>query len=86
MPETVASGDSFEVTLTGDLTISGTTLERVFIGTVVFVDMNTIQAEATSNILYADFGLRIPRVPSVARVADDIDLKITLTAIKSQEE
>lgn len=78
--ESVSVGDTLTFDITGDLTIAGTT-QSVTFNTSVTVDSEAqISGTATANVLYADFGLTIPSVPSVANVTDDVDLAINFVA------
>ncbi len=80
LPETVAIGDSFEVMITGDLTIVGTTLEQTFAVTITVNSETELEGLGTATILYETFGLTIPKVPVVARVADELTLEIAFVA------
>ena len=80
MPEAVAVGDSIEVSITGDLTISGVTLERTFLTQLSIVSETELSGSATTTILHKDFGLSIPKVPVVARVNEDLTLSFNFVA------
>lgn len=78
--ESVSVGDTLTFDITGNLTIKDTTNEVTFT-TSVTVDSDTqISGTASANVLYADYGLVIPDVPSVANVTDDVDLEINFVA------
>jgi len=84
--ESVSVGDTITFDITGNLTITDVTQEVTF-NTSVTVDSETqISGTATANALYADYGLVIPDVPSVANVTDDVDLAITFVATAGTEE
>lgn len=80
LPEAVAVGDSFELMVTGNLTIIGTTLEEVFTVNVTVNSESELEGVGTATIMYKDYGVTIPKVPVVARVADELTLKIAFTA------
>jgi len=56
------------------------TREVTFDVTLTPVSETRLEGTATSTIRYADFGLSIPRVPSVASVADEVRLEIDFVA------
>jgi len=85
MPESVAVGDSFEIMITGDLTIVGTTLEQVFTVNVTVNSESELEGVGTTTMLYKSYGLTIPKVPVVASVADDLTLEIAFVAAPLEE-
>jgi polyisoprenoid-binding protein YceI len=81
VPASAAVGDTFELQVTGDLTISGVTKPVTF-ATTVKVDSETqLSGLATAQVLRSDFGLNIPSVPSVANVTDEVKLELEFVAI-----
>ncbi len=78
--ESVSVGDTLTFDITGDLTITGVTQTVTFNASVTVDSETQLSGSATANVLYADFGLVIPSVPSVANVTDDVDLAITFVA------
>ena len=82
--ESASVGDTLTFDITGDLTITGVTQEVTFNASVTMDSDTQISGTATANVLYADFGLSIPSVPSVANVTDDVDLVINFVAIASE--
>jgi polyisoprenoid-binding protein YceI len=80
LPATAAPGDRFTFQVTGDLKILETTLPVTFDMSVTVVDDATLQGSGRAMIRYADFGIRIPQVPMVASVSDDVKLEIDFTA------
>ncbi|HHW86417.1 MAG TPA: YceI family protein [Chloroflexi bacterium] len=80
LPATATPGDSFTFQVTGDLKILDTTLPVTFDMSVTVVDDATLQGSGRATIRYADFGIRIPQVPMVASVSDDVKLEIDFTA------
>uniref|UniRef100_A0A7C1FD90 YceI family protein n=1 Tax=Caldilinea aerophila TaxID=133453 RepID=A0A7C1FD90_9CHLR len=80
LPSTVNVGDTFNFQVTGDLTILDTTLPVTFDMNVTVVDANTVRGSGSATVRHADFGIRIPSVPIVAGVSDEVRLEIDFTA------
>ncbi len=81
LPETVTPGTSYELKITGDLTIKGTTRQVTFDATVTPVSADRIEGTASLTVPYADFGVDIPFLPpQVASVEDLFRLEIDLVA------
>ena len=78
--ETAAVGDSVTFDVSGDLTAAGVTRSVTFNASVTLDSETQISGSATVNLLYADFGMVIPDVPSVANVTDDVDLVLEFVA------
>ena len=76
----VVVGDSVSFLVSGDLTIAGVTRPVIFSTVATFSSETEIRGTATVNLLYADFGMVIPDVPSVANVTDDVDLSLEFVA------
>jgi len=85
LPESVSVGDTIEFQITGDLTVRGTTNSVTFDTTVTVVSADRLEGYATATILYRDFGLVIPNVPSVSDVADEVILEIEFVALRVNE-
>ena len=81
--DAVAVGDTLTFDITGNLTITGVTQSVTFNASVTVDSETQISGIVTSNVLYADYGLVIPSVPSVANVTEDVDLALTFVAIAS---
>lgn len=86
LPENVVVGDTVEFQITGDLTIKGTTNAVTFDATVSLVSEDQITGHAETTVLYPDFGLSIPSVPSVSSVEDEVILKIDFVANRVADE
>lgn len=74
-------GTRAELTVSGSLTVKGTTQNVVF---VVIVEENadgSISGEAEATVLRSDFGIGIPSVPSVADVADQVLIRLDFVAL-----
>ena len=80
LPEAIAVGDSFNVQMVGDLTIKGTTLETSFEVMLTITSETQLNGSGSTTILYKDFNLSIPSVPSVASVEDEVKLEIEFVA------
>lgn len=83
LPETVTVGQSFTFQMVGDLTIRGTARETTFDVVVTPTAEDRLEGTASSTIRYADWGVSIPQVPSVAGVADQVALHLDFVAIDS---
>jgi polyisoprenoid-binding protein YceI len=83
LPEAVTVGQSFTFQMVGDLAIRGTTREAAFDVAVTPTAENRLEGTATSTIRYADWGVSIPQVPSVAGVADQVALHLDFVAVDS---
>lgn len=81
LPESVAVGDTFDFTLTGDLPLRGITHSVEWAVTVTLVSESRIEGTATAVITRTAYNLTIPNVPTVANVEDEVDLKIEFVAI-----
>jgi len=80
LPETAAVGDSFDIDITGNLSIKGTTLEVIFTTNVTIASETQVQGLASTVVNYKDFNLSIPKVPSVASVEETVVLELEFTA------
>lgn len=80
MPEAVTVGEAFTFQVTGDLTIRDVTRAETFDVTVTPTSEDELSGLATTVVLYPDYGLTIPEVPSVTGVQDDVRLEFEFTA------
>jgi len=83
LPETVTVGQSFTFQMAGDLTIKDVTRDATFDVVVTPTAENRLEGTASSSIRYADWGVSIPQVPSVAGVADQVALHLDFVAVDS---
>ncbi len=81
LPEEAAVGDTVNLVVTGDFTLSGTTMPVVFDIEVGLVSEERIEVSGTATVRRSDFGLQIPSVPSVSDVDDEILLTVDLRAM-----
>ncbi len=77
----IGTGESVEFTLTGDLTVKGSTQEVTFEANVTFVDQSTLEGSATAEITRDMFDIGIPSVPSVADVTNEVVIGIDFVAV-----
>jgi polyisoprenoid-binding protein YceI len=77
---TAEVGDEISFTVTGDLTVKGTTNQEVFDVTVSFVDAGTISGEARTTVMREDYGIGIPNAPGVADVSEEAVITLTFVA------
>lgn len=75
-----AIGESFDFTISGDLTIKGNTQPVTFAATVVQTDETTIEGLATAEITRDMFEIGIPSVPSVADVTNEVLIALEFVA------
>jgi polyisoprenoid-binding protein YceI len=80
MPDSVAVGEPFSFQLTGNLTILDTTAPVTFEMIVTPTSTSQLTGSGRATIRHADFGIRIPSVPIVAGVGDEVQLEIDFTA------
>jgi polyisoprenoid-binding protein YceI len=81
LPDAVTVGQPFSFQVVGDLTVKDVTQPVTFDVTVTPVSETRIEGVATTTFPYRDFGVRIPEVPSVDLVADDVTLELAFVAV-----
>jgi polyisoprenoid-binding protein YceI len=74
-------GQTFNIQISGDLTIREITQPIVFDATVTVESMDRVHGLASTNILRSDFDLLIPSVPFVANVGENVGLEIEFVLI-----
>jgi len=85
LPEVAVPGTSYELSLTGDLTIHGVTRRVTFAAMVTPVSPTRLEGTAWLTIPYAEFDVRILRLPpQVASVGDLVTLEIDFVAVASE--
>lgn len=80
MPASASVGDTVEFTITGDLTIRDITAPATFTVQATMVSDSQVTGSASTVITRAAYDLRIPSVPSVANVEEEVELYIDFTA------
>ena len=83
MPPLVQVGDTIELQIIGMLKVRDSTNEVVFDTTVRVASETKLKGRASTTILWRDYGLRIPGVPQVSWVADEVVLQLFFTAVLS---
>lgn len=78
----VSVGDTITFTLVGDLTLVATTRSVSFEVTLTVESDTRLKGSGVAVVDYNDFNLRIPSVPSVANVADEVTLEIDFVALR----
>lgn len=82
VPESVEFGTTYPVIITGDLTIHGVTRSVTFQGEVTPFSAERLEGTAAVSLPYADFDVRILRLPQqVASVGDIVSLEIDFVAV-----
>ncbi|MBV7337121.1 YceI family protein [Chloroflexi bacterium TSY] len=80
--DTIGVGDTFDIQVTGDLTIKAQTRSETFATTVTADSDAQVSGLASASIIYADYDILIPDVPFVANVGDELKLEFDFVAIK----
>jgi polyisoprenoid-binding protein YceI len=78
LPAGVPTSGTYDVQLTGDLTIHGVTKPATWSGSVTF-DGKTVTGSLTTPIQLTDFGMTSPTVPMVLSIEPSITLAIDFT-------
>ena len=87
MPEDAVSvGDTVGFQIVGDLTIKDTTNEVTFDATVTIEAEDRITGLATTEVLYADYGLTINPPPNIANIGDTVGLEIDFVALAASDD
>ena len=80
LPEAGEPGQTYEVEVTGDLTIREVTQAVTFQVTLSPDATDSVSGSATAEINRVDFGLNIPSVPQVADVSEQVFLEFDFIA------
>lgn len=80
-PEQALVGETINLVIVGNLTLLDVTREVVFTMTVVAVSETRLEGIGSTTILYAEYGITIPEVPSVTSVEDEVLLEIEFVAV-----
>ncbi|MFC1996762.1 YceI family protein [Chloroflexota bacterium] len=81
-PENPAVGEALEFQITGNLTIRDITSEVTFDVTVSAVSETRLEGSASTMVAREDYNLRIPNVPRVADVDEEVLLEIDFVAVR----
>lgn len=80
-PEDPSIGEELAFQISGDLTVRDFTNPVTFDVVVTAVSENRLEGSASATIARADYGLKIPEVPRVADVDEEVLLEIDFVAI-----
>jgi polyisoprenoid-binding protein YceI len=80
LPDSVTVGERIAFQMVGDLTIKGAARETTFDVVVTPTTEDRLEGSATTTIRYADWGVSIPQVPSVAGVSEQLALQLDFVA------
>jgi polyisoprenoid-binding protein YceI len=87
LPESVAIGETVGFQIIGDLTLRDVTRTLTFDAEVTVTAEDRLEGVARTTILFEDFNVNIPRLPSfVADVDDEVVLEIQFVALAVNEE
>jgi polyisoprenoid-binding protein YceI len=81
LPASAALGESYAFRVVGDLTVRDVTRPVTFDATIKPTSDTRLEGSARTTVLYPDFGLSIPKVPSVASVEDEVILELDFVAV-----
>jgi polyisoprenoid-binding protein YceI len=82
LPATLGTGSAVPLKITGNLKVLDIVKPVTFNGTVTMKSDTELDGNATANVTFADFGVQIPQVPSVASVTPQVTLAIQFVATK----
>lgn len=74
-------GEELAFAVTGDLTIRDVTAPVTFDVSATLVSDDRIEGTAEATVLRSDFDIRIPSVPRVANVSDEVALRLEFAAV-----
>lgn len=80
-PDAAVVGETMQLQIVGNLTLLDVTRDVTFAMTVVAVSETRLEGIGSVSILYADYGITIPKVASVTGVDDDVLIEIDFVAV-----
>ncbi len=80
LPGSVSMGETVNFTIAGDLTIRDITAEATFDVEATVDSATQLSGTASTVVLRSDYDLRIPSVPNVANVEEEVELYIDFVA------
>ena len=83
LPQTTTFGTPYSFQIDGQLTIKDVARPVTFTATVTPVSATDLRGSAVTTIRYADWGIGIPSVPSVAGVGETVQLQLNFVATAS---
>jgi polyisoprenoid-binding protein YceI len=84
LPESVSTGESFSIEVSGGLTIRQVTKQVTFAVNVTPISETRLEGLASTAIRYADYDITIPSVPRVAGVDDEVLLELDFVAAANE--
>ncbi|MEM7126151.1 MAG: YceI family protein [Chloroflexota bacterium] len=82
LPQSIGIGDTFSFSVTGELSVLDTIRSETFEINVTVISEQELTGLASTTILYADYGITVPKVPIVASVEDEVQLELEFIATK----
>ena len=82
LPAQVSAGTAVPLKITGNLKVLDMVKPVTFDGTATMKSDTELEGNAKSTVTFADFGIQIPSVPSVANVTPEVSLEIQFVATK----
>jgi polyisoprenoid-binding protein YceI len=80
LPETATVGQAITFKMIGNLSIKGQERPATFDVVMTPTADNRLEGTAKTTIKYAEWGVSVPKVPSVAGVSDDLGLELNFVA------
>lgn len=80
LPAAATVGEELTFTISGDLTIKGTTNPVTFEVTATMTDPQTLEGSASATVLRNDYAIGIPNAPGVADVSDEVTITLDFVA------
>ena len=74
-------GEGIELESADELTLRDVSKEVAFAVTVLAISETRLEGSGSTIVLYVDHGIRIPDVPAVAAVDDEVRLEIEFVAV-----
>lgn len=84
LPASVQVGEEVQFTIDGELTIRDVTHPVTFAVVATPVSEAELAGTATATVSREAYGLRIPQVPNVANVEDEVDLTLDFMAVSEE--
>lgn len=82
LPATMSTGTATPLKITGNLKILDAVKPVTFDATATMKSETELEGTAKTTVTFADFGISIPQVPSVANVTPQVTLEIQLVATR----
>lgn len=81
LPSEIVVGQSYDLTVTGDLTIRDITRSETFAVSAMLTSHTQLEGHGKATVLRTNYALTIPSVPHVANVTDEVLLAIDFVAL-----